>query len=71
MTLDQHMDIRGLSPEAFAAKIGVKVFSVRRYLSGQRIPRPSIMTRIVDVTHGEVTANDFYRPHAGQWGQGL
>jgi len=43
----------------FAAKISVHEKSVSRYLGG-RVPSTEVLKRIVSVTKGEVTANDFF-----------
>jgi transcriptional regulator with XRE-family HTH domain len=59
------MDIRtyltknGLSRADFARIIGVSEVSVTRYIGGQRMPKPDVMAKIMSVTGGVVTANDF------------
>lgn len=52
---------RDLSPEEAGRLFKVDAVSVRRYLSGSRIPSWDVMPRIVEATGGEVTANDFLR----------
>ncbi len=44
----------------FAQEIGVSEVSLHRYLCKGRIPKPSVMDRIVRATGGLVTANDFF-----------
>ncbi len=39
--------------------LGVRQPSVNRYLKGQVLV-PPVMQRLIDVTGGEVTANDFF-----------
>ncbi|WP_283771040.1 helix-turn-helix domain-containing protein [Roseococcus pinisoli] len=38
--------------------------TVHRYASGERIPRPEVMRRIVHATGGKVTPGDFYHAPA-------
>lgn len=45
----------------FARLIGVgSRMAVLRYRRGERIPRPDVMRRIVEVTQGQVGPADFY-----------
>ena len=45
----------------FARLIGVgSRMAVMRYRRGERIPRPDVMRRIVEVTEGQVGPADFY-----------
>ena len=60
MTLASFLAARNLDAAKFAHQIGVKPEAVRRYLRGERIPRPYVMARIVKVTEGHVTPSDFY-----------
>ena len=59
MRLDDWIAQRGITREAFAALIDVEAPTVTRYANGDRVPRPRIMRRIIEVTEGQVTANDF------------
>lgn len=59
--LGDWMAERDLSPEEAAKLFEVDAVSVRRYLSGSRIPSWRVMPRIIRATEGEVTANDFLR----------
>jgi len=55
--LDQH----GISVERFRREVGAsRRTTVYRWLRGERIPAPGYMARIIDLTDGAVTANDFY-----------
>ena len=68
--LKAYRKARGLTMEEFARKVGVQRAAVSKWERGS-IPRPEIMRRIVEVTGGEVTAQDFYdaapaRAEAGQ-----
>lgn len=61
MTLSEYLATSQTSVEEFARCIGVhEKVSVRRYLSGARIPARPIMVRIVQATDGAVQPNDFY-----------
>ena len=60
MTLEKYMKANGYTDNKFADKIGVSRVAVTLYRNGQRIPRPAVMERIVDVTEGRVKPNDFY-----------
>jgi predicted transcriptional regulator len=60
MQLASYLTKRHIHPADFAKQIGVSGEAVRRYLVEGRIPTPAVMTRILEVTQGKVTANDFY-----------
>jgi hypothetical protein len=60
MDLATHLKNNDLTEDAFAAKIPVRPFTVRRWCRGDRLPGKKYMPRIVEVTDGQVTANDFY-----------
>jgi predicted transcriptional regulator len=62
MTLAQWLRRAAVSQADFARMIGVTQATVCRYVAGTRIPRRAIMTRIEQVTGGQVTAADFYAP---------
>lgn len=59
MKLGTWLEEKGITREAFAARIETTAPSVTRYVNGERVPRPRIMKRITEVTLGQVTANDF------------
>ena len=61
MKLSDFMAARGLPDAEFARLIGVgSRMAVMRYRRGERIPRPEVMRRIVEVTNGAVGPADFY-----------
>lgn len=62
MKLTTYIDLKHRGNRAaFARLIGVSAMSVLRYCKEPpHIPRPSIMVRIVALTNGEVTPNDFF-----------
>lgn len=59
MRLDSYLEKNGISVESFAADIGVHRTSVYRFISGVAFPRASTIQRIIEITGGKVTANDF------------
>lgn len=59
MKLAAYLDETKTTYAAFAERIGVSVFAVGKYVRGQRMPRPQIMSRIKAATSGHVTADDF------------
>jgi transcriptional regulator with XRE-family HTH domain len=50
----------GKSQAELARELGCSQADISRYCSGDVIPRPDRMQKIVEYTGGEVTANDFY-----------
>jgi hypothetical protein len=60
MGLQEYLTTNSTSRADFAQKIGVSVESVRRYLNEGRVPEPAVMYKIIEVTDGLVTANDFF-----------
>jgi len=59
MRLQDYLTQTDTTRAEFARQIGVKHISVTRYLDG-RVPEPSVMEKIIEVTEGKVTANDFF-----------
>ncbi len=50
---------RNVSIEAMATAIGISIGSLSRIERGEQWPPRETFARILDVTDGEVTANDF------------
>lgn len=59
MDLKTYREQRGVSVNQTAEALGVDPWSIYRYEAG-RVPRTSVMRRIVEWTSGLVTAADFY-----------
>ena len=60
MKLDEWRKARKFTQEQLAEMIGVASrVSVARYESG-RVPDQDVLRKIIEITSGEVTANDFY-----------
>lgn len=49
----------------FSKEVGVTKSAINQYCSGKRKPMPNIMQRIIKVTGGKVTPNDFYNINLG------
>ena len=56
--LKRYLETEGVSISEFASAIGVKYETARRYLSGERIPRPVIQHRIVRWSAGAIKYSD-------------
>ena len=60
MKLSAYLSSNELSDAEFAAAIGVERQAVHRYRSGLRVPTKAVLTKIFEVTGGQVSANDFF-----------
>lgn len=60
MKLKDYLQTGRCSPSQLANAVGVAVQSIYRYSDESRIPSREVMAKIVEVTGGAVTANDFY-----------
>ena len=66
MHLRAHLSETGETAASFAARVGVDVKTLYRYLSGERFPTPENLRRIRDATGGAVTADDFVDQHTAK-----
>ena len=64
MKLDHWLRLNRISTTKFGEMIDVSQPSVHRYARGGRVPIPKIMRRIMRVTKGQVTPNDWYEDDA-------
>jgi transcriptional regulator with XRE-family HTH domain len=70
MKLASYLSANGCTYADFAQKVGASTFAVGKWVRGERLPRPGVLSRIVAETGGQVTANDFFghtpggAPHA-------
>lgn len=63
MQLSEYMAREKISEEQFAASLrDVSASGVRKWMRGERVPRPDQQRRIFDLTAGAVTPNDFVLP---------
>jgi len=60
MKLQDYLLNGEISEAAFGNQVGVSQVAIHRYVVGQRIPAREIMHKIIAVTDGAVTADDFY-----------
>ena len=60
MHLRDYLTEKGLTPAEFAAEIRVHHDAVRKWMRGERTPRPRQMLAINRATQGRVTPNDFH-----------
>lgn len=59
MNLSDFMRLKEISDQEMATQVGCSEFAVRKWKYGERVPRGAALARIVEVTEGAVTANDF------------
>jgi transcriptional regulator with XRE-family HTH domain len=50
---------RGLSQQEFARSVGVKKSAISRIEKGKRVPSMGLVARIVELSDGELSADDF------------
>ena len=61
MKLADYMYQSGMTPGQLRVLLGVKSRStVLRYISGERVPNDTILSKIKELSGGKVTFNDFY-----------
>ncbi|WP_037076134.1 MULTISPECIES: helix-turn-helix domain-containing protein [Neorhizobium] len=67
MKLAQYLTEQNLSPEQFAAVMdGMSTSGVRKWMYGERVPRPDQMRKIAEFTGGLVQPNDFVLVEAAE-----
>ncbi len=59
MTLQEYLQQRKITQQAFARSVGVTHATVSRWASGKLLPRLSAIGRIAQVTGGAVRAESF------------
>lgn len=57
--LRQYRTTHDLTQSEFAESVGVKKATISRIENGERMPSMSLVSRICEVTKGELSANDF------------
>lgn len=70
MQLADYLKANGISDEDFGQSIGVTRQAVHRYKTFDRFPERPVLTKIVEVTGGDVTPNDFLPDHTPTEQQG-
>jgi len=61
MGLNEWMDKVGMTDGEMAAKVGCSRSAISRYRSGERMPRPETLIKLVDVTNSDVSPMDFVK----------
>lgn len=61
MKLDTYISDKKMTDESFGEQIGRSRIQVFKYRHGLAMPRKDAMERIVEVTKGQVTSQDFYQ----------
>ena len=64
MNLYKYLSGTGETDRAFSERSGIGLHSVRKYKSGERIPRPEHMAKIKKATKGKVSEADCYQAAA-------
>ena len=59
MQLKDYLVKKDLTTAEFAASVEVTKFAVRKWLRGERTPRPKIMVKIKKATKGAVSPDDW------------
>jgi transcriptional regulator with XRE-family HTH domain len=59
--LSDWMDKVGMSDGEMAAKVGCSRSAISRYRSGERMPRPETLIKLVDATNHDVSPMDFVK----------
>lgn len=60
MKLADYLKENKILKHAFAEQIGCAPSTISRLLSGKHVPDRETMTKIIEVTGGAVTPNDFF-----------
>ena len=59
MTLRDWMDARDIDVFEAAKAFDVSIYAVKKWLKGERTPRPKLQAKIKKVTKGQVTGDDW------------
>lgn len=59
MTLKQWLSKNEIRPETACRHLGCTIFAFRKWLTGERVPRPRMQAKIMKMTAGAVSANDW------------
>ena len=60
MTLDDYLHKHRLPLRVFAEQLGASINAVHHWRKGQRMPRPAMAAKIIEITGGAVTLPDLY-----------
>ena len=73
MRIDDYLKSRDETAAAYAKKVGVSPSNISKYRAGKLRPKDKVMSKIIEVTGGLVTPNDFYNlpHHSAYTGKGV
>ncbi len=66
MKLKDYLAKKHLTIADFAAEMGLTYAAVRQYVNAGRVPKPSVMRKIIEKTNGEVRPSDFYEENENE-----
>lgn len=61
MRLQDYLEEQDIPDGEFAVRLGVSIFAIRKWRSGERIPRPENMIKIMRITKNKVSLEDWLR----------
>jgi len=61
MGLNEWMDKVGMTDGEMARRVGCSRSAISRYRSGERMPRPDTLIKLVDATNNDVSPMDFVK----------
>jgi hypothetical protein len=61
MTLREWMEKLDVNIDEAAKSFGVSIYAVKKWLSGERIPRPTHQRKVKKITRGDVTPTDWIK----------
>lgn len=60
MKLSEFFETEGVKPDAFQRRLRVARHTVKRWLTGERLPAPNMMLKIYHATGAKVAPNDWF-----------
>jgi transcriptional regulator with XRE-family HTH domain len=59
MRLQTYLNLHRITQAEFAESVNATYWAVRKWVYGERMPRPEALVKIEEATNGVVTARDF------------
>jgi|APPan5920702963_1055757.scaffolds.fasta_scaffold74239_2 DNA-binding transcriptional regulator YdaS (Cro superfamily) len=69
MKLSIWMIENDMDDKAFAKRMGVSIYGVQKWRLGVSVPRATQLLKILEITAGEVTPNDFFWKYISKVGR--
>lgn len=66
MQLLKYIESKKMTLAEFGKLVGASEFGVRKWVRGERTPRPDAIRKIQEVTKGAVRPADFFAPRAAE-----